>query len=121
MSLTENTHLKNVIPAAEDSNPSVEMGMVQGTTYQRPLLIGTGSLLTLLVWIAIAGKSGGHQLTPSAYEMSEGADTLANYQVDTAQSVLIKDIFGVDTVTKNEEAGCQCCPQVDGCSNCCSF
>jgi len=103
MSSTENTHLKNATPAAEDSNPSVVMGMVQGTTYQRPLLIGAGSLLTLLVWIAVAGKSGGHQLTPSAYEIAEGADTLANYQVNTVQSVLIKDIFGVDAVSKNEE------------------
>ena len=89
---TENTHLKNITPAAEDSNPSVEIGHV--TTYQRPLLIGAGSLIALLVWIAVSGKSGGHQLTPSAFEIVEDADTLANYQVDTAQSVLIKDIFG---------------------------
>ena len=102
MSSIENTYLKNVTPAAEDSNPIVEMGMVQGTTYQRSLLIGAGFLLTLLVWIAVSG-SGGHQLTPSVYEIVEGADTLANYQVDTAQSVLIKDIFGVDAVSKNDE------------------
>ena len=102
MSSTENTHLKNDTPASGDSNPSVEIGIFNGHTYQRPFVIVAGSLLTLLVWIAVSGKSGGHQLTPSAFEIVEDADALANYQVDTAQSVLIKDIFGVDTVSKNE-------------------
>ena len=77
--------------------------MVQSTTYQRSFLIGAGFLLTLLVWIAVSDKSGGHQLTPSVYEIVEGWNTLTDYQVDTAQSVLIKDIFGVDTVSKNQK------------------
>ena len=99
---TENTHLTNVTPVG-DSNPSVEIGIVKGNIYQRPFLIVASSLLTLLVWIAVTGKSGGHQLTPSAYEMADGAVALTDNQVDTAQSVLIKDIFRVNAVSKNEE------------------
>ena len=103
MSSTETTHFKNISPAAGDSNPSGEIGIMEGNTYQRPVLIVAGSLLTLLVWIAMAGKSSDHQLTPSVYEIAEGADTVKNYQGNTAQSVFIKDIFGVDAVSKNEE------------------
>ena len=102
MSSTENTHLKNVTPDG-DSNPSVEIGVVKGNTYQRPFLIIAGSLLTLLVWIAVAGKSGGHQIKSSAKEITEGADALAVYQIDTTNLALAQDIFGVNAVSENEK------------------
>ena len=49
---TESTSLKNVTPTG-DSNTSNEMVIEKKNTYQRPLLIVGGSLLALLVWIAV--------------------------------------------------------------------
>jgi len=84
---TENTSLKNVTPT-EDSNTSNEMDIGKSNTYQRTFLIVAGSLLALLVVIAVSGKSGGQYLQSSAQE----------------QSPLTHDIFGVDVVSDNEEA-----------------
>jgi len=88
---TENTSLKNVTPAG-DSNTTDEMVIGKINTYQRTFLIVAGSLLTLLVWIAITGTSGGQYLTSSAAEITKGgAGALAEYHVDTANSALNKD------------------------------
>ena len=103
MSSTENTPLKNVTPASGDSNPSIEIGIFNGNTYQRSFLIVAGSLLTLLVWIAVAGTSGGQHLQSSTHEIAKGAVALADYQVDSANLALTKDIFGVDAVSENDE------------------
>jgi len=115
MSLTENTHLKNVTPAAGDSNPSVEIGIMQGNTYQHPVLIVAGSLLTLLVWIAATGKSSAsYHLTPSVHEMTDNAGALTDYQVDTAESVFVKDIFAKTVETTG-------CTSHDYDGNCCEI
>ena len=103
MSLTENTHLKNVTPAAGESNPSVKIGIMQGNTYQRPVLIVAGSLLTLPVWIAMAGKSAGHHFQSSAHEVSEGAVALADNHADSTNIALTKNILGLDAVPEVDE------------------
>eukprot|EP00751_Fragilariopsis_kerguelensis_P017056 CAMPEP_0170852614 /NCGR_PEP_ID=MMETSP0734-20130129/11987_1 /TAXON_ID=186038 /ORGANISM="Fragilariopsis kerguelensis, Strain L26-C5" /LENGTH=130 /DNA_ID=CAMNT_0011223065 /DNA_START=130 /DNA_END=522 /DNA_ORIENTATION=+ len=100
----ETTSLKNVTPAG-DSNITPEMVIGKSNTYQRPLLIVTGSLLLLLAVIAVAGTSGGqHFQSSAAQESAEGAVTLTNYQVDSAYVALTKDMFGVGAVSENE--GC---------------
>ena len=100
--LTENTHLKNVTPAG-DSNPSVEIGIEKDITYQRPVLIVAGSLLTLLVLIVIAGNSGGQHLQSSPHEIAKGAEALADYRVGFANLALTEDIFGLAAVSENDE------------------
>ena len=102
MSSTENTHLKNVTPEIGESSPSVEIGIMQGNTYQRPVLIVAGSLLTLLVWIAMAGKSAGPHFQSSAHEMADGVVAVADYQVDSTNLALTKDIFGLGVVSEND-------------------
>jgi len=92
---TENTSLKNTTPVG-DSNTSNEMVIGKINTYQRTFLILAGSLLALLVLIAVAGTSGVQHLQSSAHEITEGAVTLADYQVDSANLALYKDIFGLD-------------------------
>ena len=90
---TENTSFKNITPA-EDSNTTNEMAIGKTNSYQRTFLIVAGSLLALLVFIAAAGTSGGQHLQSSAHEISNGVAALANYQVDSANLALTKDIFG---------------------------
>ena len=107
MSLTENTHLKNITPAAGDLNPSVEIGFMQGQNYQRPVLIIAGSLLTLLVWIVMIGKSAGHHFQSSTHEMADGSVSLADYQVDSTNLALTKDMFGLGAVSENDEGKIQ--------------
>ena len=99
----ENTSLKNITPGG-DSNTTNEMVIGKINTYQRSFLIVTGSLLALLVLIAVAGTSGGQHLQSSAHETTEGgADALAEYPVDFANLALTKDIFGVGTISENVE------------------
>ena len=99
---TENTSLKNVTPA-EDSNITNKMVVGKSNTYQRPLLIVASSLLALFVWIAVAGTSGGHYLQSSVHEIAKGAVALADYQVDSTNLVLTKDIFGLGVVSEEDD------------------
>ena len=96
---TENTSLKNTTPAG-DSNTTNEMVIGKINTYQRTFLIVAGSLLALLVVIAVAGASGGQHLQSSAYEIAEGAMALTDYQVDSTNLALTKDIFGLGAVSE---------------------
>eukprot|EP00751_Fragilariopsis_kerguelensis_P046009 CAMPEP_0170996812 /NCGR_PEP_ID=MMETSP0736-20130129/12469_1 /TAXON_ID=186038 /ORGANISM="Fragilariopsis kerguelensis, Strain L26-C5" /LENGTH=119 /DNA_ID=CAMNT_0011423347 /DNA_START=122 /DNA_END=484 /DNA_ORIENTATION=- len=111
---TETTSLKNTTPVG-DSNATNEMIIGESNTYQRTFLIVAGSLLALLVLIVVAGTSGGQQLQSSAHEIAESAVALADYQVDSANLALTKDIFGLDAVSKNHEKlscfseDCYCC------------
>jgi len=102
---TENTSLKNTTPA-RDSNTSTEMVIEKINTHQRSFLIIAGSLLTLLVLIAVASTSGGQHLQSSVHEITEGTLSLADYQVDSTNLALTMDIFGVGAVAKNEEGWC---------------
>jgi len=102
---TENTSLMNTTPAG-DSNTTNEMVIRKINTYQCPLLIVAGSLLTLLVLIAVAGTSGGQHLRSSTHGIAEGAVTLADYQADSANLALTKDFFGCRDCSKY---GSYCC------------
>jgi len=70
---------KNITPAG-DSNTSDDSVIVKGkNTYQSRFLIVAGSLLALLVVIAIAGPSGGQYLKSSIPDvMVEGTGALSN-------------------------------------------
>jgi len=103
---TEHTFLKNTTLAG-DSNTTNEMVIGKINTYQRTFLIVAGSLLALLVLIAVAGTSGGQHLQSSAHEITQGAVALEDYQVDSANIALTKDIFGLGDISKNE-VGCLC-------------
>jgi len=130
--LTENTSLKNTTPAG-DSNTSTEMVIGKINTYQRTFLIVTGSLLALLVVIAVAGTNDGQRLQSSAYEIAEGAVALADYQVDSV-NLALTNIFDLDAVSESDDdysdEGCinlgipngsYCCNYCNGfCSKCCS-
>ena len=83
---------KKVAPAV-DSGTTHEVVIGKSNTYQRPLLIVAGSLLALLVLIAVAGTSGVQHLQSSAHEIAEGDVSLADYLVDSANLALTKDIF----------------------------
>jgi len=100
---TENTSLKNTTPAG-DSNTTNEMVIGKINTYQRTFLIVAGSLLALLVLIAVASTSGGHQLQSSVHEIAKGVGAFADYQVDNANLALSKDIFGYAASENN--GGC---------------
>ena len=101
--LTENTSLKNITPAG-DFNTTNEMAIGKSSTYQRTFLIVAGSLLALLVFSAVTGTSGGQHLQSSAHEINEVAVALADYQVDSANLVLTKELFGLGAVSKNDES-----------------
>ena len=98
----ENASLKNTTPAG-DSNTTNEMVIGKINTYQRTLLIVAGSLLALLGLIAVAGPSGGHYLQSSANDIAKDAVTLVDFQADSTNLALNKDIFGVDVVSENDE------------------
>jgi len=115
---TENTSLKNTTPAG-DSTTSNKLIIGKINTYQRPLLIVAGSLLALLVLIAVAGKSGGQHLQSSAHENAKSAVALADYQQDSANSALTKDIFGLSAVSEND-GGC-IFGKTSGCGNRCWY
>jgi len=88
---TENTSLKNTIPAGE-SNTNTEMVIGKINTYQRTFLIVAGSLLALLVLVAVAGINGDHHLQLSAHKIAEGVVSLVDFQVDSANLAFTKDI-----------------------------
>jgi len=117
---TEHTSLKNTTPAG-DSDATNKMVIGKINTYQRTFLIVAGSLLALLVVIAVADTSGGHQLQSAAHEITEGAVALADYQIDSANLALTKDIFGLGAVSENDE-GLKCCTyclhRCHKCTNC---
>jgi len=116
---TENTSLKNIAPAG-DSITTNEMVIGKSNTYQRTFLIVTGSLLALLVLIAVAGTSGEQHLQSSTHEIVEGGVVLADYQVDSANLVLTQEIFGGSAVSENDRGWCpwwRSCPYA-GCSPC---
>ena len=99
---TENTSLKNTTPAG-DSNTTNEMVIGKINTYQRTFLIVAGSLLALLVLITVADTSGGQHLQSSTHEIAKGAMALADYQVDSANSALNSDIFGLGAASETYE------------------
>merc|ERR1712161_169747 len=105
---TENTFLKNTTPAG-DSNTTKKMVIGKINNYQRSFLIVAGSLLALLVLIAVAGKSGGQHLQSFVHEFTKGSGSLADYQVHSANLVLTKDIFGMGAVSENDEGVCLTC------------
>jgi len=100
---TENTSLKNVTLAGDFNLPNA-MVIGKSNTYQRTFLIVAGSLLALLVLIAVAGTSGEQHLQSSAHEIAEGGVVLADYQVNSANLALTKDIFGLDSVSTNDDS-----------------
>jgi len=106
---TENTSLKDTTPAG-DSNTSTEMVIGKINTYQRTFLIVAGSILALLVVIAVAGASGDQHLQSTAYENVDGAVVHLDYQVDSASLALTKNVFGSDAVSENPENCCFCKP-----------
>ena len=75
-----------------------------GKANERSIFIIAGSLLALLLLIAVTGTSGGQHLQSSAHEIAKGAVALADYQVDSANLALTKDIFGFGAVSKNDES-----------------
>mmetsp|Transcript_5208 Transcript_5208/g.5785 ORF Transcript_5208/g.5785 Transcript_5208/m.5785 type:complete len:160 (+) Transcript_5208:84-563(+) len=98
------TYQNKKITRAEDSNSKTNgINMGKSNTYQRPLLIVASSLLVLLVLIAVAGKSADQHFKSSAQEIAKGAGALADYQVDTANSALEMDIFGMSANSGNEK------------------
>ena len=99
--LTENTSLKISAPDGNSTTTS-EMVMGKSNTYQRTFLIVAGSLLALLVLVAVAGTSGGQHLQSFANENAKDAVTVADYPADSAISALNKDIFGVGVVSEND-------------------
>jgi len=115
--------LKNATPAG-DSNTTNEMVIGKINTYQRTFLIVAGSLLSLIVLIAVATKKDGQHLESSAYEIAESAAALADYQVDSANLALTKDIFGLGAVSQNDVGRCPipcpfCCCPILNCGPCC--
>jgi len=98
---TEITQLKNDTPAG-DSNTTAEMVVEKSNTYQRQLLIVAGSSLATLVLTAVTCKTAGYSLVYTGdFAKSRGA--LVDYQVNTANSVLAKDDFGMSAVSENVE------------------
>jgi len=113
---TESTHLKK-IPPAGDSNTTDELVIGKGNIYQRSFLIMTSSLLVLLALVAVRGKWDGQLSKFSAHEFEKGASVLADYQAATADSALIKDIFGIGAVSEIPDGGC--CNNCHGCCKNC--
>merc|ERR1712238_230620 len=99
---TENTSLKITAPAG-DSYTTYKMVIWKINAYQRTLLIVAGSLLALLVLIAVAGPKGGHHLQSSANDIAKDAVTLVDFSADSTNLALTKDIFGLGAVAENDE------------------
>mmetsp|Transcript_3428 Transcript_3428/g.3624 ORF Transcript_3428/g.3624 Transcript_3428/m.3624 type:complete len:100 (+) Transcript_3428:2-301(+) len=76
-------------------------------TYQHTFLIVAGSLLALLVGIAVANTIGGQHVQSFAHVNAEGAVALTDYQADSAILALTNNIFGLGAVSENDE-GCCC-------------
>jgi len=103
----------------DSTSKNDEVVINNGNANKRSFLIIAGSLLALLLMV-VAGQNVGQDLSPAANEIAKGASALADYQVDTSNSALTNDIFGMVTVFENEE-GCDFaagkCPVIPG-SNC---
>eukprot|EP00751_Fragilariopsis_kerguelensis_P005476 CAMPEP_0170805082 /NCGR_PEP_ID=MMETSP0733-20121128/31166_1 /TAXON_ID=186038 /ORGANISM="Fragilariopsis kerguelensis, Strain L26-C5" /LENGTH=162 /DNA_ID=CAMNT_0011159411 /DNA_START=2051 /DNA_END=2539 /DNA_ORIENTATION=+ len=91
---TENTSLKNTTPAG-DSNTTDDMVVLKNNIYQRTFLIVAGSLLALLVVIAVTGTTSGQHLQSSAHEIAEDVILLADNQVDSKPTVCMQVIAPV--------------------------
>merc|ERR1712238_260249 len=102
-----------------DSNTTNEMVIRKINNYQRTFLIVAGSLLALLVLIAVAGTSGVQHLQSSTYEIAKGAVALKDYQGESANLALTNDIFGLGAVSENDKGCCSNCATL--CLFCCSF
>ena len=101
---TENTSL-NITTPAGDSVTTHEMVIGKSNTYQLTFLIVATSLLAMLVLIVITGTSGGQHLTSSAAKIAEGgADALSEYQGDSTNYALTKDMFGMGAVAETEKS-----------------
>ena len=96
---TENTSMKTTTLDG-DSNTTNEIVVGKINTYQCTFLIVAGSLLALRIRIAFAGTSDLHSPTN---EITKVALALADYQVDSANLALTKDIFDLDTVFDNDK------------------
>ena len=85
------TYQNKNITTAGDSKSKTD-GIIMGNiiTYQRPFFIVAGSLLALLVWIALVGKNDDQHFKLSEKEIAKRVD----YQVDNTNLALAKDIFG---------------------------
>eukprot|EP00751_Fragilariopsis_kerguelensis_P009472 CAMPEP_0170805276 /NCGR_PEP_ID=MMETSP0733-20121128/31279_1 /TAXON_ID=186038 /ORGANISM="Fragilariopsis kerguelensis, Strain L26-C5" /LENGTH=135 /DNA_ID=CAMNT_0011159637 /DNA_START=101 /DNA_END=509 /DNA_ORIENTATION=+ len=100
---TEHTHFKNATRVRDSTSTDETVVIGKGCTYQRPLLIVACSLLASLVLIAVAGPNGGQHLQLSTNEITEGAKALADYQVDSANLALTKDIYGLAANSENDK------------------
>ena len=98
--LNEHTSLKNTTPAG-DSNTLNEVVIGKINTYQRQFLIVAGSLLVYSALIAVASKTAGYSLVYTG-GLAKGAGVQADYQVDSANSALTKDIFGLGAISEND-------------------
>jgi len=100
----------------DSTSKNDEVAIDNGNANKRSFLIIAGSLLALLV-LVVAGENVGQDLSPAANEITKGASALADYQVDTANSALTNNIFGMGAVSGNEE-GCDFaagkCPVIPG-------
>ena len=53
--------------------------------------------------VVVASKSGGQHFKLFTHEIPKSASALADYQVDTANLALTKDILGIGAVSENKE------------------
>jgi len=113
----ETTSLKTVTPDG-DSNTTHPMVIGKTDTYQRLLLIVASFFLTLLV-VAVTGKTAGYSVFYTAGS-AKSAGAHADYQVDTDNSALAQDIFGLGAASENAEADTPCwnCPCCNICCSC---
>jgi len=107
---TETYQNKKITTAGDSNSKTGELNVGKSNTYQRPIFIIAGSLLALLVWIAVLGKSVGQDFKSSVHEIAKGAVVLADYQADSANLALTKDIFGLGAFSECDEGTyCTCC------------
>ena len=67
------------------------------------MLIVLGSLLALLVWIAVAGTSSSQYLKSFVYENAKDAVALSGFKVNSANLALNEDIFCLSAVSENDK------------------
>ena len=103
---------KKVTTAVDSNSKTDGMNIGNSNTYQSHFLIAAGSVLTLLVLIALAGKGGVQQLSSIAYEMDDGTGALADYQVVTTNLARTEDIFGMHAVSENEDSNGKICNRI---------
>jgi len=122
--INEATHLKKITAAVHFDSKSDKTDNQDSSTNQYHFFIVTGSFLALLALIVVAANR-----VPSYYETvgGAGAGALVDYQVNTANSVLAMDIFGISASYDNERDWPTCtyhCPNIycpdDHCPNGCS-